>query len=192
MMKTILILFSTLLFLHTNISCAQENEYNDDTFKIQEVKVTHEPQFGVTIWTISVYGKAGETKPTKIGRLDRAPVLGYVFPTTLKPTDVGFGQADGIVALAVTAHPDFDDTPLWDENSDTLFNNDGNIWHPHWVILRKDERVPGGFPLGNLSKMIQPLYYRPLIRGCLCTWILRAMPSQLISIRLLSLFPIIV
>ena len=56
--------------------------------------------------------------------------MGYVFPTSLKSEDVGFGQVEGIVALALTSHPDFDDTPLWDENTDGTFDNDGIIWHP--------------------------------------------------------------
>jgi len=55
---------------------------------------------------------AGKTLPKPKGSVDGAPVLGYVFPTTLKPEDAGFGKVEGILALAVTSHPDFDDTPL--------------------------------------------------------------------------------
>lgn len=55
-----------------------------------------------------------------------------------------FGATEGIVALALTSHPDFDDTPLWDENSDKNYANDGKIWHPHWVVLTEDKRVEGG------------------------------------------------
>ncbi len=68
----------------------------------------------------------------------------YVFPTTLSSADIGFGDAVGTVALAVTSHPDFDDTPLWDENNDADYVNDGVVWHPHWVLLAADGRVPGG------------------------------------------------
>lgn len=81
-----------------------------------------------------------------------APVLGYVFPTTLKPTDVGFNDTQGIVALALTSHPDFDDTPLWDENNDFIYDNDGIIWHPHWVVLHKDDRVDGGLSVKQFKK----------------------------------------
>ena len=79
------------------------------------------------MFTISVNGKAGKSVPSATGQLDGAPVLGYVFPTNLKSTDVGFSGTDGIVALALTSHPDFDDTPLWDENYDRNYANDGII-----------------------------------------------------------------
>ena len=58
---------------------------------------------------------------------------------------MGFGNVQGILALALTSHPDFDDTPLWDENADQNFANDGVVWHPHWVVLQQDQRVAGGF-----------------------------------------------
>ena len=131
---------------------AQETSYNNSNFSIQEVVVTHKPQLGVLVWQIKVAGDAGKTVPTKVGQLDGAPVLGYVFPTTLASTDVGFNQTEGIVALALTSHPDFDDTPLWDENSDMIYNNDGVIWHPHWVLLVKDERVAGGLAVKQFKK----------------------------------------
>ena len=70
--------------------------------------------------------------------MDGAPVLGYVFPTTLEPEDVGFGDVEGIVALAATSHPDFDDTPLWDENGNRVYGDDGVRFHSHWVLLVED------------------------------------------------------
>lgn len=96
------------------------------------------------IFSIEVKGNAGAAQPKKFGSLNGAPVLGYVFPTSLKATDVGFSAVEGIVALALTSHPDFDDTPLWDENNDQNFLNDGIEWHAHWVVLNGDDRVPGG------------------------------------------------
>lgn len=92
----------------------------------------------------TVAGRFDRTHPAPRGQLQGAPVLGYVFPTTLAPEAVGFGGVEGIVALAVTLHPDFDDTPLWDENGDRVYDNDGAAYHPHWVVLGKDERVAGG------------------------------------------------
>ena len=142
-MKSILLL-TTIVLLSTTRACAQDGQYKNDDFNIKEISVTHEPNLGITIWEITVNGTAGKTTPTKVGQLDGAPVLGYVFPTSLKPADVGFSHTDGIVALALTSHPDFDDTPLWDENSDQIFDNDGVIWHPHWVVLHEDKRVEGG------------------------------------------------
>jgi hypothetical protein len=113
-------------------------------FRIKSAKVIHNKAFGTLEFEIVVEGKAGNTLPTAVGKLDMAPVLAYVFPTSLKPEDVGFSPTEGIVALALTAHPDFDDSPLWDENTDGDFGNDGLTWHPHWVVLVKDDRVKGG------------------------------------------------
>lgn len=151
-MKTIFISLITILILSTTNSCAQQNQYNNDDFVITKVNVTNYSALGVNVWEIQVKGTAGKTTPIKAGQLDGAPVLGYVFPTNLKATDVGFNATDGIVALALTSHPDFDDTPLWDENSDNIYNNDGIIWHPHWVILIKDKRVAGGLAVKQFKK----------------------------------------
>lgn len=145
----------------TFVSCAQKSDYNNDDFAIRQVEVKHNTDLDVTIWEINVKGIAGKTTPTPAGQMDGAPVLGYVFPTSLKSTDVGFGATEGIVALALTSHPDFDDTPLWDENSDKTFDNDGIIWHPHWVILIEDKRVEGGlavkqFKMDDKTVMLPP------------------------------------
>jgi hypothetical protein len=106
--------------------------------------VTHYTDLGILVFEQTVEGVAGATVPDPAGQLDGAPVLAYVFPTTLPPTAVGFGDIEGILALAVTSHPDFDDTPLWDEDRDGAYDNDGVTYHTHWVVLGPDERVPGG------------------------------------------------
>jgi hypothetical protein len=152
-MKQIITLSAFLLFMSvTFISCAQKSPYDNDDFQIKQVNVKHNTDLDVTIWEINVKGMAGKTTPTPAGQMDGAPVLGYVFPTSLQPTDVGFGATEGIVALALTSHPDFDDTPLWDENSDKVFDNDGIIWHPHWVVLVEDKRVEGGLAVKQFKK----------------------------------------
>ncbi|QTF94268.1 hypothetical protein [Halomonas sp. BM-2019] len=89
--------------------------------------------------------------------MDGAPVLGYVFPTDLPPTAVGFGEVAGILALAATSHPDFDDTPLWDESMDGRYDNDGGVWHTHWVVLTEDDRVPGGFSVVEIGEEDAPI-----------------------------------
>ena len=151
-MKTTVLIFTTLFYLGVSNTNAQKGIYKSDDFAIEKVQVQHNADLKITVWEINVKGTAGNTTPNKNGQLDGAPVLGYVFPTNLKPTDVGFGQTDGIVALALTSHPDFDDTPLWDENSDNNYSNDGIIWHPHWVILKSDKRVEGGFSVKQFDK----------------------------------------
>ena len=146
-------------------SCAQKNPYNNDDFTIETTEVSHHSDLGVTVWTLHVKGDAGKTVPTKAGSLDGAPVLGYVFVTSLSSKDVGFGETSGIVALALTSHPDFDDTPLWDENSDNIFDNDGVIWHPHWVLLQEDQRVAGGFSVKQFKKADKTVVLPPTNPG---------------------------
>jgi hypothetical protein len=129
-----------------------KHDDNNPDFKIKSASVKLNKKFAQLEFEIIVEGNAGKTVPKPVGKLDGAPVLGYVFPTTLKAEDVGFSKTDGIVALALTAHPDFDDSPLWDENGDGIYNNDGIVWHPHWVILNKDERVKGGLSVKEFDK----------------------------------------
>ncbi|CAL2078807.1 hypothetical protein [Tenacibaculum sp. 190524A05c] len=146
-MKNFILIFFTCF---TSLSSIAQGTNEDSTFlnssdlKISNTSVVYNQELEQLIFTIETKGMAGKSVPKAIGKMDGAPVLGYVFPTTLKSTDVGFGETEGIVALALTSHPDFDDTPLWDENADQNYVNDGVIWHPHWVVLTKDSRVAGG------------------------------------------------
>ncbi len=149
MKKTIFLLAT--LFLAT-ITYSQNSEYGNDDFKITKAEVTNHTNLGFLVWEITVAGNAGATTPVPAGKMNGAPVLGYVFPTSLKSTDVGFSETEGIVALALTSHPDFDDTPLWDENTDSKYDNDGVIWHPHWVVLVEDKRVEGGLAVKQFKK----------------------------------------
>lgn len=144
--------FYILFLLFSITSYGQRKGYQNADFDILKTNIVHHSDAGITVWSITVKGTAGNTVPQKNGALDGAPVLGYVFPTTLKPTDVGFNQTEGIFALALTSHPDFDDTPLWDENNDQNYANDGVIWHPHWVVLVKDKRVKGGLAVKQFKK----------------------------------------
>lgn len=135
-MKTkVLVILITLVC--TSVSFSQD-------FDITNVHVKKDAMLNQLIFTIEVAGLAGDSVPTAVGTLDGASVLGYVFPTTLNSFDVGFDTTAGIVALALTSHPDFDDTPIWDENSDGDYLNDGIVWHSHWVLLESNASVPGG------------------------------------------------
>lgn len=100
---------------------------------------------------MEVRGIAGSQKPKKVGRLEGAKVDAYVWPTRLDPSVVGFAKASGLLALAVTAHPDFDDTPLFDENGDGNPANDGANWHSHWVVLVEDKACGGGLKVKDVS-----------------------------------------
>ncbi|MEZ4808223.1 MAG: hypothetical protein R2815_12240 [Flavobacteriales bacterium] len=133
-------------------ACDKCANYDNLDFKIKQVTVQHDARIAATVWEITVEGTAGKTTAKPAGQLNGAPVLGYVFPTNLASTDVGFSATEGIVALALTSHPDFDDTPLWDENTDKDYGNDGIVWHPHWVVLTKDERVGGGLAVKQFAE----------------------------------------
>jgi len=119
--------------------------------QIRAAKIHYMKDLDLLVFEQDVRGRAGKTIPESKGQMDGAPVLGYVFPTTLKSQDVGFDAVDGTVALAVTSHPDFDDTPLWDENKDRNYANDGVVFHSHWVVLVPDERVPGGLKVREID-----------------------------------------
>ncbi len=85
-------------------------------FDIVHTKITTEG-CRVSRWR---YGNAGLSKPTKSGKLAGSSVFSYVWPTSLDSSTVGFDTKAGILAFAVTSHPDFDDTPLFDENGDGI------------------------------------------------------------------------
>ncbi len=103
-------------------------------FDIVHAKIS--TQGNVATFHMGVSGKAGSVRPTPTGKLAGSQVFSYVWPTSLNSSVVGFEEDAGILALAVTAHGDFDDTPLYDENADNNPNNDGDIWHSHWVVLQ--------------------------------------------------------
>lgn len=102
-------------------------------------------------FTMEVTGQAGSQKPQPTGKLTGASVDAYVWPTKLDPSAAGFAKGSGILALAITAHPDFDDTPLYDENGDGDPNNDGANWHSHWVVLGEDKACAGGLKVRDIS-----------------------------------------
>lgn len=79
---------------------------------LKAASVTYLAEMDMLVFEQKVQGIAGRTMPRARGELNGAPVPGYVFPTTLKSQDVGFSPTEGIVALAVTSHPDFDDSPV--------------------------------------------------------------------------------
>lgn len=111
-------------------------------FDIIHTKIT--TQGNIATFHMAVSGKAGKTRPTASGQLAGSQVFSYVWPTTIDSYEVGFEKNAGILALAVTSHPDFDDTPLYDENGDGNTTNDGNVWHSHWVVLKPNEQCGKG------------------------------------------------
>lgn len=111
-------------------------------FDIVHTKITTKDN--VATFHMAVSGTAGKTKPSATGKLAGSDVFSYVWPTSIDPYEVGFERGSGILAMAVTAHPDFDDTPLYDENGDGDLANDGNLWHSHWVVLKPNDACGPG------------------------------------------------
>lgn len=110
-----------------------------------DIVAAHVHRAGRTVsFHMTVAGEAGSETPDAAGQLGGAPVLSYVWPTSLDPATVGFEGGTGILALAATSHPDFDDTPLYDEDGDGDLTNDGARWHSHWVVLTPTEGCGDG------------------------------------------------
>lgn len=111
-------------------------------FDIVHTRIT--TQGNIAVFHMAVSDKAGESKPAATGQLAGSDVFSYVWPTSIDSYEAGFEGKAGILALAVTSHPDFDDTPLFDENGDGNTQNDGNVWHSHWVVLQPNEQCGEG------------------------------------------------
>ena len=125
---------------------------NSPSVQIKKVSVEYRKDLDLVVFSMELKASPSLVVPKPAGDLNGAPVLGYVFPTSLKAADVGMGDAEGIVALAITSHPDFDDTPLWDENANGRYDDDKATYHTHWVLLTKDDRVPGGLAVKEFKK----------------------------------------
>ena len=85
---------------------------------------------------VQVRGKAGEIRPKATGQFAGSAVYSYVWPTSLDSASVGFESSQGILALAVTFHPDFDDGANGATNR--------HVWHSHWVVLTPDDQCGKG------------------------------------------------
>jgi hypothetical protein len=143
MLVTVLLIALPALAHNDDVSISSpENESVEAAFDIVYARVS---RFGSNLYfQLIVRGEAGSIIPEATGEVAGAPVLSYVWPTSLDSSTVGFEAGQGILALAVTSHPDFDDTPLWDEDNDGDLTNDGAEWHSHWVVLTGDEACGEG------------------------------------------------
>lgn len=126
---------STQAYAHGISAPTGSGEHAD--FDIVAASITTDGR--IATFTMSVSGTPGATHPEAAGSLAGAPVFSYVWPTTLDPAAVGFDAGAGILAFAVTIHPDFDDTPLFDEGNTGATDDDGGVWHSHWVVLGPDD-----------------------------------------------------
>jgi len=157
--------FGSSLVLGQMASEDEIKALNTKDLQIKSAEVNYVNNLDLLVFEVTTEGQAGKTVPNARGELNGAPVLGYVFPTSLKSEDVGFSKLEGVVALAVTAHPDFDDTSLWDENNDGNYENDGVTWHTHWVVLGPDKRVKGGLSVIEFKKEDKSVILPPTNAG---------------------------
>lgn len=101
------------------------------------------------VFQVQVRGKAGEIRPKATGQFAGSAVYSYVWPTSLDSATVGFEGGQGILALAVTFHPDFDDAAYGGVNR--------HVWHPHWVVLVPDEACgPGALKVRDIPEGTKP------------------------------------
>lgn len=100
------------------------------------------------VFTTRVRGEAGKDKPAATGKFEGSEIYAYVWPTSLNSGDIGFDRDRGIVALAVTFHPDFDDGAYGKKNRD--------VWHPHWVVLAEDKACGGGLKVVDIPGGSKP------------------------------------
>ena len=55
--------------------------------------------------------------------------------------------------------------PYFDENNDKDYNNDGLVWHSHWLVLVKDSRVKGGLKVKEFKKTNKDVFLPPTNPG---------------------------
>ncbi len=168
--QSILLLFVITMintvYAHGNHSnqTDQPNEIKatKDNAKLAAFDIVHAKIEASDRWlnfVMQVSDQAGKTKPTPTGKLEGSDVFSYVWPTKINSDVVGFEADQGILSMAITSHPDFDDTPLFDENGDGNLGNDGTVWHSHWVVLVPDDACGEGalkvkdIPAGSTPKL---------------------------------------
>ncbi len=125
---------------------AKPDQAVEASFDIIETKIT--TKNGNAIFSTRVRAEAGKDKPDATGKFEGSSVYAYVWPTTLDSSEIGFEAKQGIVALAVTFHPDFDDAANGGKNR--------HVWHPHWVVLAKDNACGAGLKVVDIPKDAKP------------------------------------
>jgi hypothetical protein len=125
---------------------AASNQAVMATFDIIETRIVTD--HGQAIFRTRVRADAGKVTPQATGKFEGSEVYAYVWPTSLNSSDVGFDRDQGIVALAVTFHPDFDDAAYGGKNRER--------WHPHWVVLNEDKACPGGLKVKDIPEGTKP------------------------------------
>ncbi|MBW6422448.1 hypothetical protein KX729_13405 [Rhizobium sp. XQZ8] len=116
------------------------------SFDIIETNITTKGD--KALFSTRVRGEAGKDKPDATGKFEGSNVYAYVWPTSLDSGEIGFEKKQGIVALAVTFHPDFDDAANGGKNR--------HVWHPHWVVLAEDKACGAGLKVIDIPAGAKP------------------------------------
>lgn len=132
--------------VHAHSVKSEPTEAVQAAFDIIETKISIKDE--TAIFSTRVRGEAGAQKPAATGKFEGSDVYAYVWPTSLDSAEIGFEAKQGIVALAVTFHPDFDDAANGGVNRD--------IWHPHWVVLAEDKACGGGLKVIDIPEGAKP------------------------------------
>lgn len=122
------------------------NQVVEASFDIIETRVLTD--HGHAIFRTRVRADAGKLTPQATGKYEGSEVYAYVWPTSLNSTEIGFEKDQGVVALAVTFHKDFDDAANGARNRDR--------WHPHWVVLNEDKACRGGLKVKDIPEGTKP------------------------------------
>ena len=134
------------------------SDADSDRVAAFDILAAHVHRMGNAVtFHMTTNGSAGAETPAPTGAVGGAPVWSYVWPTSLDPSVVGFDAGAGILAMAATSHPDFDDTPLFDENMNGDTGDDGGVWHSHWVVLAPTEACgPGALAVRDIPEGTTP------------------------------------
>ena len=136
-MRTLTLLtLGAVSLIHAHGLDSQPNKQVKPEFDIVKTEIRLEGR--TALFRMEVSGKAGASKPASNGKLAGSRVFSYVWPTSLDPAEAGFEGKAGILAFVVASHSDFDDTPLFDEDGNGKPDDDGGVWHSHWVVLVPD------------------------------------------------------
>lgn len=142
--------FTTVAFAHGEGGIAAPETSNvNASFDIIHTKIS--TKGNEVVFHMGVRADVGKAKPKAVGTFANAEVYSYVWPTSLDSSTVGFEPKQGILALAVTYHPDFDDGAKGAKNRD--------VWHPHWIVLGPDDACGKGslkvldIPAGTKPKL---------------------------------------
>lgn len=125
---------------------APSNQAVMASFDIVETQIVTD--HGHAVFRTRVRADAGKAIPGATGAFAGSEVYAYVWPTSLDSAEAGFEKDQGILALAVTFHPDFDDAAYGGRNRDH--------WHPHWVVLNEDKACPGGLKVKDIPEGTKP------------------------------------